>query len=52
VGSEMCIRDRYGFVNFSLKFPENTSQKDRLLLLSAMMAQEYQFSREGGDNNG
>ena len=51
-GGEACCRAMYGFVNFSLKFPENTSAHDRMLLLSAMMAQEYQFSREGGDNDG
>lgn len=51
-GGEACCRAMYGFVNFSLRFPENTSSKDRMLLLSAMMAQEYQFSREGGDNGG
>ena len=50
-GGEACCRAMYGFVNFALKFPDNTSANDRILLLSAMMAQEYQFSRTGDENN-
>jgi hypothetical protein len=50
-GGQACCRACYGFVNFALKFPEGTNEQDRILLLSAMMAQDYQFSRTGGDDN-
>ena len=49
-GGAACCRACYGFVNFALKFPEGTKENDKILLLSAMMAQEYQFSRPGGDS--
>lgn len=49
---EACCRAGYGFVNFALKFPTDATADERLMLLSAMMAQEYQFSRDGGDNSG
>lgn len=48
---EACCRAGYGFVNFALKFPEYATSDERLMLLSAMMAQEYQFSRTGGDDS-
>lgn len=42
-GGQACCMALYGFVNFALNFPPGTTDEERILLLSAMMAQEYQF---------
>lgn len=40
-GDKACFRMCFGFINFSLRFPPQTSREERMLLLSAMMLQEY-----------